>query len=96
MDRRGNDESVKPGASVELGIDPSVFMDAIRDFVMSAVAFRDAEIYGNVGGKQEAIASVEALADQPRMFADLLRAAESVVETAKRYELISESDEPRP
>lgn len=77
---------------MELGIDPDAFMDAIRDFVMTAVALRDAEITGTVGDDpDQPIASVRGLAEEPGMFADLLAAADSVVEIAKRYELVKET-----
>lgn len=79
---------------MQLGMDPDAFMDAIRTFVMSAAAFREAEIMGTVGhGPPQPIASVRGLAEEPGMFADLLAAADSVVEIATRYELVEETDD---
>jgi hypothetical protein len=78
---------------MDLGMDSDAFMDAIRDFVMAAVAFRDAEITGAVGDDAvQPIASVRGLAEEPGMFADLLAAADSVVEIATRNGLLAEGD----
>ena len=82
----------REGKGIDFGVeDPSAFTDLLENFVMAAIAFRDGQMFGNVGEERVPVMSVRGLAEEPGVFADALQAAEAAITTATKYGLLVEA-----